>query len=54
MNTSYQIELSDEEIKKLIVILRFSKDACPIESPPEKIEGDDVDNLVSKFEKAIA
>jgi hypothetical protein len=46
-------KLSDEEIKKLIAILRFSKDACPIESLPEKIESDEVDNLVSKFEKAI-
>jgi hypothetical protein len=53
MNTSHQIELSDEEIKKLIAILRFSKDACPIESLPERIEIDEVDNLVSKFEKAI-
>jgi hypothetical protein len=44
----------DEEIKKLIAILRFSKDACPIESLPEKIEGDEVDSLVSKFERALA
>jgi hypothetical protein len=54
MNTSHQVELSDEEIKKLIAILRFSKDACPIESLPEKIENDEVDSLVSKFEKALA
>ena len=43
MNTSHQVELSDEEIKKLIAILRFSKDACPIESLPEKIESVEVD-----------
>jgi hypothetical protein len=54
MNTSRQVELSDEELKKLIVILRFSKDACPIESLPEKIESHEVDSLVSKFEKALA
>jgi len=35
-------------------MLRFSKGACPIESLPEKIEDDDVDSLVSKFEKPLA
>jgi hypothetical protein len=54
MNTSRPIELSDEEIKKLVAILRFSKDACPIESLPEKIEIYEVENLISKFEEAIA
>jgi len=54
MNSSYQFELSDDEIKKLIAILRFSKDACPIGSLPEKIEIYEVENLISKFEKAIA
>ena len=54
MNTSHQVELSDEEIKKLIAISRFSIDACPIESLPEKIESDEVEGLVSKFEKALA
>jgi hypothetical protein len=43
-----QVELSDEEIKKIIAILKFSKDACPIESLPE------VERLVSKFEKTLA
>ena len=43
MNTSRQVELSDEEINKIIAILRFSKDACPIESLPENIDDDDVD-----------
>jgi hypothetical protein len=51
---SRQVELSDEEIRKLIAILRFSKDACPIESLPENIDGDEVESLVSKFEKALA
>jgi hypothetical protein len=54
MNTSRQIELSDEEIKKIIAILRFSKDACPIESLPENIDDDDVESLVSMFEKTLA
>jgi hypothetical protein len=53
MNTSRQVELSDEEIKKIIAILRFSKDACPIESIPENID-DEVERLVSKFEKTLA
>ena len=43
MNTSRQVELSDEEIKKIIAILRFSKDACPIGSFPENIDDDDVE-----------
>ena len=54
MNSSYQFELSDDEIKKLIAILRFSKDACPIESLPENIDDDDVESLVSMFEKTLA
>jgi hypothetical protein len=54
MNTSRQVELSDEEIKKIIAILRFSKDACPIESLPENIDDDDVESLVSIFEKTLA
>ena len=53
MNMSRQIKLSDEEIKKIIAILRFSKDACPIESLPENID-DDVESLVSMFEKTLA
>jgi hypothetical protein len=54
MNTSRQVELSDEEIKKIIAILRFSKDAYPIESLPENRDDDDVESLVSMFEKALA
>lgn len=50
----YKVELSDEEIKKIITILRFSKDACPIESLPEKIEDDEVERLVAKFEETLA
>jgi hypothetical protein len=54
MNTSRQVELSDEEIKKIIAILRFSKDAYPIErSLPENID-DVVESLVSLFEKTPA
>jgi len=54
MNTYRQIKLSDEEIKKIIAILRFSKDACPIESLPANIDDDDVESLVSMFEKTLA
>ncbi len=50
---SHQIELSDEEIKKIITILRFSVDACPIESLPENVDNDKIENLVSKFEKTL-
>jgi hypothetical protein len=55
MNTSRQVELSDEEIKKIIAILRFSKDAYPIErSLPENIDDDDVESLLSLCEKTPA
>jgi len=47
MNTSRQVELSDEEIKIIIAILRFSKDACPIESLPENIDDDYVESLIN-------
>jgi hypothetical protein len=51
---NHQIELSDDEIKTIIALLRFSIDACPIESLPEhKIEIDTVNNLVSKFEQTL-
>jgi len=53
INTSRQVELSDEEIKKIINILRFSKDACPIESLPENIDDDEVERLATKFEKTL-
>jgi hypothetical protein len=54
MNMSRQVELTHEEIKRIIAILRFSKDACPIESLPENIDDDEVERLVSKFEKTLA
>lgn len=54
MITSRQVELSDEEIRKIIAILRFSKDACPIESIPENIDDEEVERLISKFEKTLA
>jgi len=50
----HKVELSDEEIKKIIAISRFSKDACPIESIRESIEGDEVEGLIAKFEKTLA
>ena len=51
---NHQIELSDDEIKTIIALLRFSIDACPIESLPEhKIEIDTVNNLISKFEQTL-
>ena len=54
IHINHQIELSDDEIKTIIALLRFSIDACPIESLPEhKIEIDTVNNLVSKFEQTL-
>ena len=51
---NHQIELSDDEIKTIITLLRFSIDACPIENLPEhKIEVDTVNNLISKFEQTL-
>lgn len=54
MNMSRQVELSDEEIKEIITILRFSKDACPIEYPPVSLDDDEVERLAAKFEKILA
>jgi hypothetical protein len=45
VNMSRQVELSDEENKKIIAILRFSKYACPIESLPANIDDDDLESL---------
>jgi hypothetical protein len=54
ISINHQIELSDEEIKTIIALLRFSIDACPIENLPEhKIELDTVNNLVSRFEQIL-
>lgn len=54
IDINHQIELSDAEIKTIIVLLRFSIDACPIENLPEyKIELDTVKNLISKFEQMV-
>ncbi len=50
---SRQIELSDEEIKKVTAILRFAKDSCPIESVSENIDNDAVEKLISKLEKSL-
>ncbi|AIF85444.1 hypothetical protein NTE_03416 [Candidatus Nitrososphaera evergladensis SR1] len=51
---SHLVELADEEIKTIIAILRFSSDACPIESLSEqRIEYDVVKNLISKFEEVL-
>ncbi len=51
---SHQVELSNEDIKKIITILRFSVDACPIESLPEDIDDVEVKSLISKFEEVIS
>jgi hypothetical protein len=50
---SCQVELSDDEVKKVIAILRFAKDSCPVESISGNIDDDAVDNLISKFEKCL-
>ena len=51
---NHQIELSDDEIKTMIALLRFSIDACPIENLPEhKIEIDTVNNMISMFEQIL-
>ena len=50
---SGQMELSAEEVKKVIAILRFAKDACPVESISGNIDDDAIESLVSKFEKSL-
>lgn len=51
---SCQVDLSDDEVKKVIAILRFAKDACPVESISGNIDDDAVEDLISKFEKSLA
>jgi hypothetical protein len=50
---SCRVELTDDEVKKVIAILRFAKDSCPVESISGDIDDDAVNNLVSKFEKSL-
>jgi hypothetical protein len=35
-------------------MISLQSDKCPIESLPENIEDDEVERLVSKFEKTLA
>jgi len=50
----HKIDLSEDEIKTIVALLRFSIDACPIENLPEhKIEINTVNNLISKFEDSL-
>ena len=54
ISINHQIEITDDEIKTIIALLRFSIDACPIENLPEhKIEIDTVNNLILKFEQTL-
>ena len=56
MNPSFhQMELSDEEIKILIEILKYALDYCPVEgiSQEVNITHDKVENLTSKLEKTL-
>ena len=50
---SCRVEISYDEVKKVIAILRFAKDACPVESISEDIDDDAIESLVSKFEKSL-
>jgi hypothetical protein len=52
---SSRVDLTDEEVKTTIAILRFAYNACPIENIPEhEIERDTVKNLISKFEEVMS
>ena len=51
-----KLELSGEEGKIIVEILKYSVDYCPIESISDKVEisVDKVQNLASKLEAALA
>jgi RIO-like serine/threonine protein kinase len=52
---SHNIELTDEEVKILRAILKYSLDYCPIESLSHElsITNDDVQDLIIKLEKLL-
>jgi hypothetical protein len=54
-SVSIEVEFSDEEVKTLIEILKYSLDYCPIEgiSYGVNITRDEVQNLIAKLEKAL-
>jgi uncharacterized membrane protein YvbJ len=52
---SHKIELTDEEVKILLAILKYSLDYCPIESLIHELSltNDDVQDLIIKLEKLL-
>lgn len=54
-SASHHIEFSDEEVKILIEILKYSLDYCPIEgvSYEVQITRDKVEDLIAKLEKVL-
>ena len=50
-----QLELSDQEVKVLLAILKYSLDYCPIESVSNELNvtSDEVQNLITKLEKLV-
>ena len=49
------IDLSDEEIKTLIAIMKFSIDACPLCSVSQEfeIDAEKLEKLIAKMEKGL-
>lgn len=54
-SASLQVKLSDEEVKTLIEILKYSLDYCPIEGIgyDVSITRDGVQNLIVKLESVL-
>jgi hypothetical protein len=51
----HQLELSDQEVKILVTILKYSMDYCPIESISNElsITSDELQDLITKLEKLV-
>lgn len=54
-SVSHQVELSEEEIKILVEILRYALDYCPVESISHEfdITNAKVEDLIAKMEEAL-
>lgn len=55
-NNTHQIELSDEEVKTVVEILKYSVDYCPFDSISDKVDISitKVQALILKLEGIIA
>ena len=55
MSNGYRVELTAEEVKILIGILKYALDVCPVESASDEVAvtRDKVEDLVEKLEGLV-